>query len=125
MKEQADPHRLRAGCTFKLKSGLYMHEGNTQQGKVSAAYQQFLKVTGSKPADKKQTAKPQPKAKKVSVAPKKPAAPAKKVAAAPYEEKSAPVKPIPETEAVSNPDCNCCPAPVQRRRGLFRLRRNR
>lgn len=124
-KSPADPKHLKAGGTFNLKYGLYIHEGNTQQGKVAAAYQQFLKVTGSKPADKKQTSKPQPKAKKVSVAPKKPAAPAKKVAAAPYEEKSAPVKPIPETEAVSNPDCNCCPAPVQRRRGLFRLRRNR
>ncbi|WP_417380025.1 PmoA family protein [Gimesia sp.] len=125
-KSPADPKHLKAGGTFNLKYGLYIHQGNTQQGKVADAYQQFLKVTGSKPADKKQTAKPKPKTKKVSVAPKKPAAPpAKKVAAAPYEEKSTPVKPIPETEAVSNPDCYCQPAPVQRRRGLFRLRRNR
>ncbi|WP_417390611.1 PmoA family protein [Gimesia sp.] len=125
-KSPADPKHLKAGETFNLKYGLYIHEGNTQQGNVADAYQQFLKVTGTKPAAKKQTAKPQPKAKKVSAAPKKPAAPpAKKVAQAPYEEQSAPVEPIPATQAVSNPDCNCCPAPVQRRRGLFRFRRNR
>lgn len=112
-KEPVDAKQLKPGETFNLKYGLYIHNGNTQQGKVADAYKQFLNVTKKKVA-KKKPAKPQP-AKKVAAAPKKPATPNK--------ESSPKIKPVPETEAVPADNCNCYP--VQRRRGLFRRWRNR
>lgn len=122
-KQPVDAKHLKAGGKLNLKYGIYIHSGNTQQGKVAAAYQQFLNATKKKVA-KKKPAKQKSKPKKVSAAPKKPVAPPKKVAAAPYEEKSDAIQPVPATEAAaSEDDCNYCPE--QKRRRLFRRFRNR
>ncbi|WP_299470010.1 PmoA family protein [uncultured Gimesia sp.] len=120
-QQPADPKHLKAGETLNLKYGIYIHSGNTQQGKVADAYQQFLNVTKNNVAQKKPVQ--QPETDKVSAAPKKPVAPQKKVAAAPYEEQSDALKPILATEAAVSNECNTCPE--GKRRGLFRRLRRR
>lgn len=107
-KLPADPKHLKAGGKLNLKYGIYIHSGNTQQGKVAAAYQQFLKVTQNKATTQKAIKKPLP---------------SKKVASAPYEEKSKAVEPIPATATAVSNDCNYCPE--QPRRRLFRRLRSR
>ncbi|KAA0134801.1 hypothetical protein FYZ48_20060 [Gimesia chilikensis] len=117
-KQPADHKHLKAGEKMNLKYGLYIHSGDTKQGHVADAYQQFVDVTKKKATKKKVTQqKPAAKpAKKVAAAPQKPAAPAK--TAEPQ------MKPVPETEAVPANNCECQPAQQpQPRRGLFgRLR---
>ncbi|WP_339730945.1 PmoA family protein [uncultured Gimesia sp.] len=114
-KQPADPKHLNAGEKFNLKYGIYIHSGNTQQGKVADAYKQFLNVSKKKASPKKVSQKK----------PVKQQTKAKKVAAAPYEEKSKALEPIPASAAAAtaSDDCNC--APQQRRRGLFRRIRGR
>ncbi|MBS0203541.1 MAG: PmoA family protein [Planctomycetes bacterium] len=44
-KEKAQPVKLEAGKSLRLRYGLYIHAGDAQEGKVSDAYGQFLKAT--------------------------------------------------------------------------------
>lgn len=42
-KEPEFPFELKPGAKFSLRYGIYLHTGDTEQGKVANAYQQFLK----------------------------------------------------------------------------------
>lgn len=44
-KEKAQPVKLEAGKSLRLRYGLYIHVGDATDGKVSTAYEQFLKAT--------------------------------------------------------------------------------
>lgn len=108
-KQPADHKHLKAGEKMNLKYGIYIHNGNTQQGKVAAAYQQFLKATQKKKVASTKNVPQQSSSKKV--------------AAAPYEEKSNAVEPIPASAATASNNCNCCPERPRRR--WFRRRARR
>lgn len=42
-KLPADPYTIDSGKTLRLRYGLYVHDGDTQQGKVAEAYDAFVK----------------------------------------------------------------------------------
>ena len=42
-----DPYILESGKTARLQYGLYVHDGDQEQGKVAEAYQQYLHVAGT------------------------------------------------------------------------------
>ncbi|QDU12073.1 PmoA family protein [Gimesia aquarii] len=107
-KQPTDPKHLKAGEKLNLKYGIYIHSGNTQQGQVAAAYQQFLKVTQKKAVTSKNGNKQSS---------------SKNIVTAPYEEKENRIEPIPATAVDSSNDCNCCPQ--RRSRRLFRRWRSR
>lgn len=42
--QEAKPLNLKPGESFELKYGIYIHAGDTQEGKVAEAFQQFVKA---------------------------------------------------------------------------------
>lgn len=42
-KLPAEPYTIESGKTLRLRYGLYVHDGDTQQGKVAEAYEGFVK----------------------------------------------------------------------------------